>query len=227
MRTAGVDVTVKCHLQIVSAYAATGQLDAAEAALEAALGSGEAVPAAAYVAVMAAFAHARNVPRVLHWLRRLQSSGAKLVFGSWACAIEAAHAAGDADAADALFIEADAAGAMAVLYRRILWFKARRGCRILRDAAPASRKAHTTALDLRACGGGVARAAVRTEVAALSARTSKVRYRYVHVNGRTPHQQALAAMVAECAEESGVLQGVPVPDVPGLLVLRRPSPPAE
>ncbi|KAG5178067.1 hypothetical protein JKP88DRAFT_225746 [Tribonema minus] len=177
---------------------------------------------------MSAYAHARSLPRVLHWLRRLQSSRGKLGFGVWACAIEAAHAAGDAEAADALFAEADAAGAMAVLYRRMRWYKSREGGRIMRDVASVSRRAQNTALDVCACGSGVARAAVCAEAAMLSAGTARARYRYryVYVSGRTPHQQALAAMVAECAESAG-LQAVAVTHVPGLLVLKRPSPPAE
>ncbi|KAG5177200.1 hypothetical protein JKP88DRAFT_282040 [Tribonema minus] len=100
----------------MNGYATGGHLLLLEDALEAAVQEGYAQPNMVQ-AMVRCCVRLGDVPRTQRWLQRWVSLGLIPTMTTWHMAIDLAHEAGDADAADALWRDAEAAGAI-VLYKR-------------------------------------------------------------------------------------------------------------
>ncbi|KAG5179731.1 hypothetical protein JKP88DRAFT_273561 [Tribonema minus] len=191
MRAAGMELAARHCYQTIRGYAEGGHARLAEAALEAAVESGGA-EAFMFMPVLAECRRARDAPRARRWLRRALSLGL------------AAHAAGDDGAADALWRDAQAAGADAGAPCRYKAMRrsgggdggsggaAERHLLLVDVDAPAPlRGARDSALDVSRCGRGMTRAALRAEAAALRAAPPPA-LRYVFTGAATQQQRETA-----------------------------------
>ncbi|KAG5177204.1 hypothetical protein JKP88DRAFT_333146, partial [Tribonema minus] len=119
MQAAGVEVTPRCRSNIVDAYATRGELQLAEETLEAAVKEGAVQPHMIKHMVRGCMRQG-DVPRAQRWLQRSLSLGLNPPEATWHMAIDSAHTGGDINAVDALWRDAEAAGALN-LYRSI-WY---------------------------------------------------------------------------------------------------------
>ncbi|KAG5181665.1 hypothetical protein JKP88DRAFT_349123 [Tribonema minus] len=161
MREAGMEVTLKCHQEIIRAYAIGGHVQLAEEALQAAVRSGHAQPYLA-MPLLKGCERAQDVAGVRRWLQRLPSLGMATTAAMWRLAIETAHEAGDAAAADALWRDARAAGAPS-LYKAMRSTRTSQGRVVVvdRDTPALLQQPHNSALDLSDCTMAVAHVALR------------------------------------------------------------------
>ncbi|KAG5175035.1 hypothetical protein JKP88DRAFT_229461 [Tribonema minus] len=166
----------------------------AEDALEAALTRRIFQPNMA-VTLLREYGKAGNLSRMLYWVQRLSASGRKLTPGIWNAAIDAAHKAGDADTADALWRDAAAAGGMG-LYKEMRRINRGAGWRMASDQPARSRDAASTVLDLSSCSGAVALAALRAEARELRLGPPSA-FRYVFMGTRPPSRDAIVAELNE------------------------------
>eukprot|EP00611_Tribonema_gayanum_P024852 TRINITY_DN5559_c1_g3_i1.p1 TRINITY_DN5559_c1_g3~~TRINITY_DN5559_c1_g3_i1.p1 ORF type:complete len:353 (-),score=77.39 TRINITY_DN5559_c1_g3_i1:99-1157(-) len=201
MREAGVEVTLNCHQEIIRAYAIGGHAQLAEDALQAAVSSGHAQPYLA-MPLMKGCQRARDVSGVRRWLRRLPSLGIATTTAMWHMAIETAHAAGDADAADALWRGARAAGAVASPYRAMRSINTSGGpLFIVESNTPSLQQRHNSALDLTHCTIGVAHVALREAARELREMPSPA-IRYIFTGASSHKQDAIAEAVVKIMRDA-------------------------
>ncbi|KAG5187782.1 hypothetical protein JKP88DRAFT_306506 [Tribonema minus] len=200
MRAAGVPLTAACRYCGVRGYALGGHLQRAEDAFEAAVASGDADPKMVK-AMLRGCRRARDAQRAERWLRRALSLGLAPTASAWHLAVETAHEAGDADAADALWREAEAAGALS-LYKAMSTLHG--GCGRAVDVNQPSllRRLHASALDLSRCDAGLAHAAARAAARDLR-RAPPPANRYIFTGSSKPKQVAIAQAVTAIMRDAG------------------------
>eukprot|EP00611_Tribonema_gayanum_P024853 TRINITY_DN5559_c1_g3_i2.p1 TRINITY_DN5559_c1_g3~~TRINITY_DN5559_c1_g3_i2.p1 ORF type:complete len:354 (-),score=86.29 TRINITY_DN5559_c1_g3_i2:131-1192(-) len=202
MREAGVEVTLNCHQEIIRAYAIGGHAQLAEDALQAAVSSGHAQPYLA-MPLMKGCQRARDVSGVRRWLRRLPSLGVATTAGMWHVAIETAHEAGDADAADALWRDARAAGVPS-LYKALRSVRTSQGPLLLveRDTPSLLRQPQNSALVLAGCTMAAAQVALR-EAARELRQMGPPAFRYIFTGAFSPMQDAIAEAAVAIMRDAG------------------------
>ncbi|KAG5184981.1 hypothetical protein JKP88DRAFT_262778 [Tribonema minus] len=201
VRAAGGKVPPETLAALAKGYAHGGHMDAAEGALQAVLGSGGSlvVRQSAIVTFLSACRRARDLPRVLRWLRRVPKMGFAPTARMWDVAVNAAHEAGDAAATDALWREAGGAAYFG-LYKALVPPKEGSGgpWRVLEG-----HRAQGTALDLSSCTAGVIHAALRAEAARLRALPPAAAL-YIYAQKKNSlHKREIAADIRTFMEAAG------------------------
>ncbi|KAG5177255.1 hypothetical protein JKP88DRAFT_265104 [Tribonema minus] len=203
MQAADMQLTPVCRFQIISGYASSGCQRHAEKALEAAVKHGDAQPHM-FMPLLRACRSMRDVSRARHWLQRSLSLSFAPTADMWHEAVEMAHAAGDADAADALWRDAQAAR-IPSLYNvmRMQSVGVVQKFFVSFDEPSLLREPHHSALDVSSCSRGVAHAALRAAARELSqARPPAFRYFFTGAFNRKQNKVAEAAVAI--MREAGV-----------------------
>ncbi|KAG5184986.1 hypothetical protein JKP88DRAFT_262780 [Tribonema minus] len=206
MRAVGEQVTFATLATLAKGYAHGGHWDAAEEALEAVLNSDRPTPVR--VNAVTAFVHAcgraRDLPRIVRWLRRLPSLGLAPTPRMWDVAVSAAHEGGDAAAADAMWREAGGAAYFG-LYKVLVPLKegAKSEWTVQVDHPAQQEHAPGAALDLSSCRIGAVHAALRAEVTQLRAQPPPA-VRSFFSGAGTPELLAIAAAIGAVMEEAGM-----------------------
>eukprot|EP00611_Tribonema_gayanum_P024850 TRINITY_DN5559_c1_g1_i2.p1 TRINITY_DN5559_c1_g1~~TRINITY_DN5559_c1_g1_i2.p1 ORF type:complete len:596 (-),score=134.95 TRINITY_DN5559_c1_g1_i2:137-1870(-) len=202
MREAGLEVTLQCHEEIIRGYAAGGHVQLAEEALQAAVTSGYARPFLA-MPLMKRCKSTQDVAGARRWLERLPSLGLATTPGMWLVAVQTAHEAGDADAADALWRDARAAG-VASLYRAMRSIKTLEGRFLIVESDTPSplQQPHNSALDLSRCTTAVAHVALREAARELRQMPSPA-IRYIFTGAFSRKQGEIAEAAVEIMRDAG------------------------
>ncbi|KAG5187783.1 hypothetical protein JKP88DRAFT_306508 [Tribonema minus] len=195
----GAPLTAAGRYRVVRGYAMGGHLQRAEDALEAAIASGDADPTMV-IAMLRGCRDARDLPRTKRWLQRSLSLGLATA-SAWHLAVGTAHAAGDAGAADALWRDAEAAGAPS-LYKAMRTLRG--GCGRAVDVNQPSllRRPHASAPDLSRCDVGVAHAAARAAARDLR-RAPPPAVVYIYTGHSNPKQDVIARAVTAIMLDAG------------------------
>ncbi|KAG5187784.1 hypothetical protein JKP88DRAFT_267755 [Tribonema minus] len=200
MRAAGVPLTAECRYRVVRGYAMGGHLQRAEDAFEAAVASGDAEPTMVK-AMLRGCRRARDVPRARRLVQRALFLGLTLTVAAWHLAVETAHEAGDAGAADALWRDAEATGALS-LYKD-MWNPPGSSTLVVDvDRTSVLRRPLASALDISRCDAGVAHAAARAAARDLR-RAPPPAVRYIFTGGSTAKQVAIAQAVTAIMRDAG------------------------
>ncbi|KAG5185458.1 hypothetical protein JKP88DRAFT_354203 [Tribonema minus] len=200
MRAAGVPLTAECRYRVVRGYAMGGHLQHAENAFEAAAASGDAEPTMVK-AMMRGCRRARDAQRAERWLRRALSMGLAPTASAWHLAVETAHEAGDAGAADALWRDAEAAGALS-LYKAMWTFRGSNTLVVDVDQLSLLRHPLASALDLSGCDVGVASTAARAAARDLR-RAPPPAVMYIYTGRSNPKQDEIAQAVTAIMRDDG------------------------
>ncbi|KAG5177215.1 hypothetical protein JKP88DRAFT_333160 [Tribonema minus] len=199
VRAAGVRVTHACRFQIIEGYALTGHLQLAEEALEAAVQSGQARPDM-IMAIVSGCRLVGDASRAQRWLQRSLSLGLTPSAATWHMAIETAQEGGDEGAADALWHDAEAAGALS-FYK--VMRRNKEGVLIVDlDRTSVLRQPLKSALDVSRCNVVLAHAALRAAAREL-AQMPPPAIRYICTGAFNPKQHAAAKALAEIMQDAG------------------------
>ncbi|KAG5175520.1 hypothetical protein JKP88DRAFT_338264 [Tribonema minus] len=206
MSASGMEVAPAYYRWVVEGYAQGGLMQRAEDALEAMLTRGTYHPHLA-AALLRAHSNAADQPRVMYWLRRLSAAGHEPPPGAWNAAIDAAHKAGDADAADAAWCAAQPASG--TQYREMRRRRGGVGWHVLHNRRAHSRDAASAVLDLSSCSIGWALAALCAEARELR-NGSPSAFRYAYMGARRRPHAAVFDQIFEGMRDLG-LQASEVP----------------